>query len=130
MAHTEEHSGLSYKTIFIALVGLTVFTVAVSYVDFDKLVGISNVNIVVAMLVASCKATLVALFFMHLKHEDWIVWLYAAIPLFLLFLMIGGVFLDNPYRVDPRPAEVIQAEKAKAAEMKAKRAHSAADAHH
>lgn len=110
MAH-EEHHGISYRAIFYILCFLTVITVAVAYVDFDGIVGFSNLNLVVAMLIASVKAGFVALFFMHLKHEDSVTWLYAFIPVFLLFLMIGGVFLDNPYRIDPRPEAVILADK-------------------
>ena len=47
--------------VFATLVVLTLVTVAVSRVD------LGSWNIVVAMLIASVKAGLVALFFMHLK---------------------------------------------------------------
>ncbi len=78
--------------IFAALVLLTLVTVAISLVDMGPM------NIVVAMLVASCKAALVALFFMHLKYEHPMVWMYAIIPLVILALLLGGVFIDNPFR--------------------------------
>lgn len=84
-----------YATIFGTLVALTVITVAISRIDFGVL------NIVIAMLVASVKAMLVALFFMHLKYEKPITWMFAFFPIFLLGLLIGGVFLDNPFRSDP-----------------------------
>jgi cytochrome c oxidase subunit 4 len=82
-----------YVTVLIALLVLTVITVAVSRVDFGAL------NIVIAMLIASVKALVVALFFMHLKYENPLTWLYAFFPIFLLFLLIGGLFLDNPFRL-------------------------------
>ena len=82
----------TFLYIFLALLVLTVITVAVSRIDLGAM------NIVVAMLVASLKATLVVLFFMHLKYENPLTWLYAFFPIFLLFLLIGGVFLDNPFR--------------------------------
>lgn len=98
-AHDSEHGELGhiqpfslYVKILGALLVLTAITVAVSYVDFG------NMNLVVAMVIASIKALLVALFFMHLKYESPITWLYAAVPLFLLALLLGGVFIDNPMR--------------------------------
>jgi caa(3)-type oxidase subunit IV len=40
------------------------------YVDFNVIVGVPNVNLVVAMAVALTKALLVCLFFMHLKDDN------------------------------------------------------------
>ena len=98
--HTENHERhiTSYKTYFIvwvALMILTFITVYVSYFDFGQL------NIVVAMVVASIKAGAVALFFMHLKFEDPITWLYALFPIGLLFLLIGMTILDTFTRIFP-----------------------------
>lgn len=83
-----------YLSVLIALLLLTIITVAVSRFDFGVL------NIVVAMIVASIKALLVALFFMHLKYENPITKVYAFFPIFLLALLICGVFIDNPFRPD------------------------------
>lgn len=85
----------TYKAVFIALIVLTVVTVAISRVDFGSM------NIVIAMLVASVKAMLVALVFMHLKYEKPVTWLFAAFPIILLGLLLAGVFIDNPFRDDP-----------------------------
>ena len=52
-----------YVGIFLALVALTILTVKVSYYDFG------SANIIVAMVVATMKASLVATFFMHLRHD-------------------------------------------------------------
>ncbi len=49
--------------IFMTLVALTVITVAASYVDFG------SGNTVIAVLIATVKASLVAVFFMHLRHD-------------------------------------------------------------
>ena len=54
---------------------LTVVTVLVSYVNLGLM------NVVVALLIASVKASLVALFFMHLKSEDRLVWGFALVPI-------------------------------------------------
>lgn len=86
----------TYASVFAALLVLTVVTVWVSRHDFGTW------NIVVAMFVASIKAMLVALFFMHLKYEKPMTWIYAIFPLVLLVLLLGGVFIDNPFRSDPK----------------------------
>jgi len=94
--HSEEKHLTSYKTYFIVwivLMVLTITTVYVSYLDFGTL------NIVVAMVIASLKAGAVALFFMHLKFEDSITWLFALFPLGLLFLLIGMTILDTFTRI-------------------------------
>jgi cytochrome c oxidase subunit 4 len=107
MSTHEEHHGPSYIVILGILLVLTVVTVAVAYVDMG------NFNIVVAMFVASIKALLVAMYFMHLKFEDTMTRFYAVVPILLLAIMIGGMFIDNHFRVDPRAPEVIAQEKAK-----------------
>ena len=91
-----------FLKVFAALVVLTIITVAVSRAPLGPW------NIVVAMGVASIKAMLVALFFMHLKYESPLTWLYAILPLFLLGLLLGGVFIDNPLRHTTRPTFDIQ----------------------
>jgi cytochrome c oxidase subunit IV len=53
-----------YLTIFGALMVLTLVTVAVAFVD------LGNLNVLVAMTVAVIKATLVVLFFMHVKYAS------------------------------------------------------------
>ena len=49
--------------IFAALVVLTLITVGASYIDFG------SGNTVIAILIATMKASLVAVFFMHLRHD-------------------------------------------------------------
>jgi len=97
-SHSEEHHLTSYKTyilVWILLMVMTAITVYVSYVDLGLF------NIVIAMSVASIKASVVALFFMHLKFEDGITWGFALFPLSLLFLLIGMTILDTFTRVVP-----------------------------
>jgi cytochrome c oxidase subunit 4 len=81
-----------YLAVFAALLALTGATVAVSYLDL----GIMNVA--VALLIASVKASLVALFFMHLKFENKLVWTFALVPVFFLVLIIGGTLSDTLFR--------------------------------
>ena len=94
--HTEEHhtGGLKgYAAVCLALFVLTGITVYVAKFDFGDL------NIVVAMVIASIKASIVALYFMHLKFEDKLTWIYALYPLFLLFLLIGFTIMETFTRV-------------------------------
>ena len=91
----------------LALLTLTVITVAVSYIDFGA--G----NIVVAVTVATIKAFLVGLIFMHLLHDkpiNAIIFCAAFLFLSLLFLF---TFLDensrNPIVTSNPPAGSIAA---------------------
>src|SRR5271165_64433 len=92
----------TYLLTLIALLTLTVITVAVSYIDFGA--G----NIVVAVTVATIKAFLVGLIFMHLLHDkpiNAIIFCAAFLFLSLLFLF---TFLDedsrNPIVISSPPA--------------------------
>jgi len=78
--------------VFAALLLLTVVTVLVSYVDLGLW------NTVVALLIASVKASLVALFFMHLKGETRLVWGFALFPIVFLILIIFGTLSDTMLR--------------------------------
>lgn len=95
----------TYQRTFILLVILTVVSVGAAALDISKFSVVLAMS--VAMIIASIKALMVALNFMHLKFENPITWLYAIFPLVLLGLLIGLLFLDNPYRkvVTPAPVE-------------------------
>ncbi len=81
-----------YVAVWGGLIVLTGATVGVSYIDLGIL------NVVVALLIASAKASLVALFFMHLKSENRLVWTFALVPIFFLVLIIGGTLSDTLFR--------------------------------
>ncbi|MGA6992729.1 MAG: cytochrome C oxidase subunit IV family protein [Candidatus Deferrimicrobiaceae bacterium] len=82
----------TYIVVWGALVVLTAVTVAVSYVHLGMM------NVVVALLIASAKASLVALFFMHLRYESRLVWGFALTPIFFLVLIIAGTLSDTLFR--------------------------------
>ncbi len=92
-----------YFTVLFALIVLTLITVALAKYQpiVDLINSVNNLNIVIALLIASTKAVIVAMFFMHLKYEAPMTWLYAFFPILLLGFLIGGLFLDNPFRTDP-----------------------------
>ena len=77
-----------YVMVFAALAVLTVVTVAISYLDLPTSYAIG-----VAMVVATVKASLVALYFMHLISEEkvilWLLLLCAAFIVVLMLLPVG-----------------------------------------
>ena len=85
----------AYRTyIFVwgALIVLTAVTWQVSYLD------LGTGNVAVALAIASAKAALVALYFMHLRHASKLVWAFALFPLFFLALIIFGTLADTMFR--------------------------------
>lgn len=81
-------SGL-YVTIWLALMILTVVTAAVSFIDLGPF------NTVVALVIASVKALLVVLFFMHVKYaSDRLIKTICVAVLFWLMLLLGLSLMD------------------------------------
>ncbi len=87
-----------YVLVFAVLIALTALTTAAAYVDLDKVMGSSRIpwNTVVALVIAFCKASLVVMFFMHLRWSSHLVRLVGVAALFWLALLIaltvGDVF--------------------------------------
>jgi cytochrome c oxidase subunit IV len=77
--HVHIASNRFYVGIFAALICLTVATVKVSYYDFG------SANIVIALAIATMKASLVAAFFMHLRHDK----LFNTLAFLAAFLFLG-----------------------------------------
>ena len=92
--HESEHQ-LSYSFLGLilgALILLTAVTVGVSYVDWLFL------NVPIALFVASCKATLVLLFFMHIKYEGMVIKVSFISTVLVVALMISFTFWDVAFR--------------------------------
>jgi cytochrome c oxidase subunit 4 len=87
----------TYAKTLTALLILTGITVAVSYVNFGAF------NVVVALTIATMKATLVALFFMHLLHDKPVNGLIAAAGFIFLGLFLMFTLLDFDTRENPQP---------------------------
>jgi cytochrome c oxidase subunit IV len=86
MAHIA--SVKSYVGIFLVLMVLTTVTVLVAYVNLGQL------NKVVALGIASVKATLVILYFMHVKYSSRLTKLVVASGFFFLFILLGLTMVD------------------------------------
>src|SRR5438445_11724561 len=71
MSEHSEHivSAKHYWLIFLSLIVGTVVTAWVATVDLGKYHGI-DANTVVALFIATCKASLVVLIFMHVKYTS------------------------------------------------------------
>jgi len=98
--HTEpaHHHPVNYIAIFVLLVILTALTLLVSFYRFDS----EMVNVLLALLVASIKASFVCMYFMHLKFEGKLIYVILIVPLCLCVLLvvalIPDVFMTDPIR--------------------------------
>ena len=97
--HNEHHDGhilpiRVYWTVLIILLLLTIVTVAVAQVDFAQW-GYGTLNIIVAMLIASVKAGIVALFFMHLKYDKLFHTVVFVSAILAAALFVGFTLLDS-----------------------------------
>ncbi len=77
-----------YYLIFGSLMLLTSLTVGVAFIDLKIM------NTVVALTIAVVKATLVVLFFMHVKYSTRLTWVVAASGIVWLAIMFGITFAD------------------------------------
>jgi cytochrome c oxidase subunit 4 len=84
-----EHPPVPYFLIAGALFVMTGITIAASFVELGK-AG----NIILAMAIAATKASLVMLFFMHLKFEKKTMAIIALIPYVLAAILLFALFPD------------------------------------
>jgi cytochrome c oxidase subunit 4 len=98
MQHTAENAAHHvtgpkiYTAVLVALLVLTVVTVAAAGVDFGSM------NVVIALLIASIKGSLVALFFMHLRHDRFSAIIFVGGIFFLAVFLIFTLFDINSRR--------------------------------
>ncbi len=97
-ATTHDHPHITplrtYVGIGAALLVLTVVTVLAAQVDLGAW------NIVVALLIATVKASLVAFIFMHLYYDNKLYFLVFVVSLAFLALLIGLSMADTERRAD------------------------------
>jgi len=78
-----------YLAVAVALYILTVITVWAAWIDLGKIL-----NTIIALSIASFKASLVALFFMHLKYESKLLWFMILIPIIILLILLALPIVD------------------------------------
>src|SRR5438552_1924476 len=84
------HHQVRYFLVFINLVVLTIVTVLVSLHRFES----EAINVLLALTVAAIKASLVALFFMHLKFEGKLIYTITIVPLILCVILCTALIPD------------------------------------
>jgi cytochrome c oxidase subunit 4 len=105
--HVHVHPVSFYVNVFLALVTLTVVTVLTAkYVDLDGLftpeapAGAASANLVLAMIIATIKASLVCAFFMHLKDDSRFNVLVFVGSLLFVGVFFAYTFNDTEHRHD------------------------------
>jgi cytochrome c oxidase subunit IV len=95
--HHDDHHGISHVASIRVLLGtggslllLTLVTVMATKVDFG-----ANINLGIAMAIAVFKATLVVLFFMHLKYDKLFHSVVFVSALLAASLFVGFTLMDT-----------------------------------
>lgn len=89
-AHSHPVTGpRTYALVLVALLVLTAITVTAAGINFGPY------NTVIALIIASLKASLVALFFMHLRHDKFSAVIFVSGLLFLAVFLIFTLFDIN-----------------------------------
>jgi cytochrome c oxidase subunit 4 len=88
--HAEHHvvSPKVYALIFLALMVGTAITVAAAYVEMGPF------NPIVALAIACIKATLVVLYFMHIRYSSKLMKLTVASGLFMFLVLVSMTLAD------------------------------------
>ena len=87
--------------VFVALLGLTVVTVAARFVDLGSL------NIWIALGIATIKGALVVSYFMHLRYDSPFNSIVFVTALVFMFLFLGITILDT-IQYQPAIDEMLQ----------------------
>ncbi len=78
----------TYVLVFLGLIGLTILTTGVAYIDLGAL------NTVAALVIAFSKMLLVILFFMHVRHSGGLIRVVLLAGFLWLALLIGLTMSD------------------------------------
>ncbi len=85
-----------YILIFVTLLLLTLVTVDVAFYDAGWL------NLYIALTIATCKALLVILFFMHLRYSSRLTWAFVGAGFLFLVILLAFTMSDILTRELPR----------------------------
>lgn len=78
-----------YATIFLILLVGTALTVWAAFMDFPW-----RLNTIVALTIATVKATFVVLYFMHVRYSARLVWVIIISALFWMAILFAFTFAD------------------------------------
>jgi cytochrome c oxidase subunit 4 len=98
-AHEHHPTVAVYLSVFVVLLVLLVATVLAAEMEFSfggkgHSAGIGTLNFVVAAAIASVKAVLIILFFMHVRYSTPLTWLVAGAGFFWLAILFGLTLAD------------------------------------
>ena len=82
-----------YVTIFLVLVVGTALTVMAAFYDFPW-----KFNTIIALTIATTKATFVVLYFMHVRYSTRLMWVIMASALFWMAILFALTFSDYQTR--------------------------------
>ena len=91
-----------YVSVFLALMVFTILTVVAAYFDLGR------ANVFIALTIAVIKATLVVLFFMHVRWSSRLTWVFVGAGLFWLFIMVSltlSDYLTRPWNPVTQPVQ-------------------------
>lgn len=78
----------TYWIIFAALMALLVLTVGVAQIHLGAF------SVAVALTIATIKAVLIIMYFMHVRYSPRLIWLIAGAAFFWVLIMMGFTFSD------------------------------------
>ncbi|MEL6612434.1 MAG: cytochrome C oxidase subunit IV family protein [Bacteroidota bacterium] len=106
-------------SVFGGLVFLTIVTVVLAFMERSHILPLGPLSVPVALAIAGAKATLVALFFMGLKHDGGTNAIAFVLSIVFLVVFITFTYLDTGFRgtLEDRiavPIDLIEAEEQRA----------------
>ena len=84
----------TYYLVFAALMVLLAVTVGIAFINLGRL------NIVAAMTVATVKAVLIILYFMHVRYSSRLVWFFVGAGFFWVAILFALTLADYATRDD------------------------------
>ena len=104
-AHNSHHisPASQYWAIWVGLMILTVITVLAYYIPLWLNINLGAANVIIAMAIATTKASLVVLYFMGLKYDKRFLAVAFLSSLIFLGLFLGFTLLDINTREDSQP---------------------------
>jgi|694.fasta_scaffold00033_71 cytochrome c oxidase subunit 4 len=107
--HGKDHHGFAHPmpvwqliAVFLALIGLTVATV------FQSTLELGNTELIVSLFIATIKASLVILFFMHMIHDKPLNAILFIGSFIFVALFLGFTLLDAGAYRDTLELKVVQ----------------------
>jgi cytochrome c oxidase subunit 4 len=106
---SEHNPKKTYYIVFVALMALLIITVAATYIHWG-----SRISIVIAMAIAIVKATLVVLYFMHIRGSSRLTKVFVVAGLAWLSILMGMTLIEyhtRPWLTGNPPMTVVPQER-------------------